>query len=169
VPQTDTGLLLFIGAIFLLIGLLGGGFEISAITIPPVGKLPRILSVGIGVILMVIAINRLIFPSLSLQSSVTPTLEGGPISPTNTPVPEPANIPITATRPAQTETVPPIIFSEWRDVPASELGNPPPDDVGARFRATNDYAAKNGFVGGFPNFHEADYGQGTVYDTILIK
>jgi hypothetical protein len=56
----------------------------------------------------------------------------------------------------------------WKDVPASELGNPPSDDVGARFRATQDYAKRNGFVGGFPNFYQADYGQGTVYGTLLL-
>jgi hypothetical protein len=42
--------------------------------------------------------------------------------------------------------------AEWRDVPAAELGNPPGDDVGDRFRATNDYANRHGFAAGFPNF-----------------
>jgi hypothetical protein len=41
---------------------------------------------------------------------------------------------------------------EWRDVPASALGHPPEGDWGARFRATNDYAFHNGFVGAFPTF-----------------
>ncbi|PFK46727.1 hypothetical protein COJ23_22245 [Priestia megaterium] len=59
--------------------------------------------------------------------------------------------------------------AEWRDVPVVELGNPPSDDIGQRFRATNDYAVKNGYVGGFPNFHQADYGQGVVNGTILLK
>jgi hypothetical protein len=58
--------------------------------------------------------------------------------------------------------------AEWRDVSAAELGYPPGDDIGARFRATNDYAFRNGFAGGFPNFHQADYGQGIVYGTILL-
>jgi len=31
-----------------------------------------------------------------------------------------------------------------------------------RFRLVNDYASGRGFVSGFPNFHEADYGQGVV-------
>jgi hypothetical protein len=31
-----------------------------------------------------------------------------------------------------------------------------------RFREVNDYA-------GFPNFHEADYGKGMVYGTILLR
>src|SRR3712207_520333 len=35
--------------------------------------------------------------------------------------------------------------AEWRDIRAADLGNPPPDDVGARFRATNDWAARNGY------------------------
>ncbi len=59
--------------------------------------------------------------------------------------------------------------AEWRDVPAVELGDPPADDMPARFRATNDWASSRGFAGGFPNFHEADYGNGTVYGTILLK
>ena len=52
---------------------------------------------------------------------------------------------------------------------AGELGNPPRHDVGARFRAINDWAGTNGYFAGYPNFHEADYGQGTVYGTILLK
>lgn len=59
--------------------------------------------------------------------------------------------------------------TEWRDIPADALGNPPGDDVGARFRATADYATQNGFVGGYPNFHQANYGQGTVYGTFLFR
>ena len=39
---------------------------------------------------------------------------------------------------------------EWRDVPLSELGNPNLDDFGARMRATQDYATRNGFVRGIP-------------------
>jgi hypothetical protein len=59
--------------------------------------------------------------------------------------------------------------AELRDVPISELGNPALDDIGARFRGTQDYAIRNGFVGGFPNFYHADYGKGIVCGTILIK
>ncbi len=63
-----------------------------------------------------------------------------------------------------------ILFKEgveWRDIPASELGNPANNE--ARFRAVHDWATRNGYVAGFPNFHQADYGQGVVYGTILIK
>lgn len=57
----------------------------------------------------------------------------------------------------------------WRDIPLAELGNPSLDDVGARFRATQDYAKRNGFVGGFPNMFHADYGNGIVCGTVLLK
>jgi hypothetical protein len=37
-----------------------------------------------------------------------------------------------------------------------------------RFREVQRYAAVHGFFAGFPNFHEADYGDGVVYGTILL-
>jgi hypothetical protein len=63
----------------------------------------------------------------------------------------------------------PATAAEWRDVPLSEMGNPPLDDIGARFRAANDYAVRNGFLGGYPNMFHADYGKGVVCGVILIK
>lgn len=57
----------------------------------------------------------------------------------------------------------------WKDIPLTTLGNPPLDDIESRFRATNDYAIANNFIAGFPNFYHADYGQGVVCGTILIK
>ncbi len=59
--------------------------------------------------------------------------------------------------------------AEWRDVPLAELGGVSLDDFEGRMRATNAYAAKNGFVGGFPNYFHADYGHGIVCGTILLK
>ena len=66
--------------------------------------------------------------------------------------------------------------AEWRDVAASDLGNPAEDDLPARFRATQDYAvAKAEATGGFPNFYQAqrsiDPGGApeTVYGTILLR
>lgn len=56
----------------------------------------------------------------------------------------------------------------WKDVPLTDLGNPPLNDIGARFRGTQDYASRNGFVGGFPNFYSADYGNGVVCGTVLL-
>jgi hypothetical protein len=47
--------------------------------------------------------------------------------------------------------------AEWRDVSLFDLDlkEDQLNDVGLRFRATQDYATKNGFVGGFPNMHHA--------------
>ncbi len=59
--------------------------------------------------------------------------------------------------------------AEWRDVPLSELGNPALDNITARMTSANDYAFKNGFLGGFPTFYHADYGKGIVCGIILIK
>ncbi len=58
--------------------------------------------------------------------------------------------------------------AQWQDVPVSELGNPPLEDFGARMRATQNYAVRNGYIGGFPNFYQADYGKGIVCGTVLI-
>lgn len=55
----------------------------------------------------------------------------------------------------------------WRDIPAEELGNP--DSSEGRFIAIHEYAIKNGFVGGFPNFHQAEYDGKLVYGSLLIK
>jgi hypothetical protein len=106
-PQTNEGILLFVGAIFFLIGLLGGGFEIAAIKMPSVGKYPRIISGGIGIIFMGIAVSRFIFPPLSPQPTTAPTVSvtsttiavaptETPIPPTHTPVP-PADTPVLPT------------------------------------------------------------------------
>jgi hypothetical protein len=59
--------------------------------------------------------------------------------------------------------------AEWRDVPLAELGGVSLDDFEGRMRATNAYATKNGFTGGFPNYFHADYGNGIVCGTILLK
>lgn len=59
--------------------------------------------------------------------------------------------------------------AEWRDVPIAELGNPPLDDIRARMTSANDYAFRNGFLGGFPTFYHADYGRGIVCGIVLIK
>jgi hypothetical protein len=48
--------------------------------------------------------------------------------------------------------------AEWRDVSLLELGRPSLDDIGARFRATQDYANRNGFVGGYPNMYHRENG-----------
>jgi hypothetical protein len=56
-PNTIEGLLLVIGALFLMIGLIGGGFEVSAAKIPPVGTKGRVGSALAGVIFLAFAIR----------------------------------------------------------------------------------------------------------------
>ncbi len=63
----------------------------------------------------------------------------------------------------------------WRDVSLLELGNPSLDDIGGRFRGTQDYAKRNGFVGGYPNmYHRLEEGRfqanvSPFCGTILLK
>lgn len=60
--------------------------------------------------------------------------------------------------------------AEWRDVPrVGELGNAPLNDVSRRFKESFNYAARNGFVGAFPNMYDATYDGTEVCGTILIK
>jgi hypothetical protein len=69
--------------------------------------------------------------------------------------------------------------AEWRDVRLAELKNPALDDIEARFKATQDYARKHDFEGGFPDFFhdeklkiDPQTGQRTRYivcGTVLVK
>ncbi|HEX5925845.1 MAG TPA: hypothetical protein VFY45_18575 [Baekduia sp.] len=56
----------------------------------------------------------------------------------------------------------------WQDVPLTELGSPDLDDFGGRMRATQDFAGRAGYVGGFPTFFHADHGKGVVCGTMLL-
>jgi hypothetical protein len=58
---------------------------------------------------------------------------------------------------------------DWRDVPRSDYAVFQIEDVPAMFRGANDYAVANGYAAGIPNFHQADYGNGVVYGTFLVK
>jgi hypothetical protein len=58
--------------------------------------------------------------------------------------------------------------TEWRDVPGSQLGNPATDDVRAMMTAAADYATANGFVAGFPTFHQNVVGGQVVYGIVLF-
>jgi hypothetical protein len=55
----------------------------------------------------------------------------------------------------------------FRDIPARVLGDP--NSTEERFRAIDTYASENGFSGGFPTCHEANYGDGVVFGAILMK
>jgi hypothetical protein len=49
------------------------------------------------------------------------------------------------------------------------LDEPKLDTVEGLFQATNQWAIDHGYIGAFPNFHEADYGRGKEFGTILLK
>jgi len=116
-PQTNEGTLLFIGAIFFLIGILGGGFEVSAIKIPSVGKIIRLISGVIGVIFMGIAVSLYIFPLVYPQSI---TAASAPITPRliavapPTATVQPGKTPMPVSSPAPPNPIPSesILFQE---------------------------------------------------------
>lgn len=59
----------------------------------------------------------------------------------------------------------------WRDVKEKPTSDDAYHftDLRTRFSAAHDYAQRNGYDHAFPNFHQADYGEGTVYGMFLIK
>ncbi|HJR78470.1 MAG TPA: hypothetical protein VJ821_00270 [Anaerolineales bacterium] len=83
-PQNEIGWLLLIGAVFFLIGLLGGGVEISAIKIPSLSRYPRIAFSVVGALMLGLAVFRILAPTnaainapsvvATLPFSSTPTL-----------------------------------------------------------------------------------------------
>src|SRR5574341_2171306 len=118
-PETNEGILLVVGAIFFLIGLLGGGFEISAIKIPSVGMWARVLLAGIGVIFIGIALSRLVFPPLPAQ--LTPTA-------LDTPTPLPALIALAPTQTSVLPTNTPVPPTETSMLPTN-TSVPKPDNT----------------------------------------
>jgi hypothetical protein len=62
-PETNEGILFIVGAAFFLIGLIGGGLEISAIKVPPLSKIPRYLMFLVGAFLMGVALVRFMTPT----------------------------------------------------------------------------------------------------------
>lgn len=63
----------------------------------------------------------------------------------------------------------PAVTAEWRDLAWTDIGSPALDDFVGRFRGVNDWAVRNGFLGGFPNMYHADHPNGRVGGSILIK
>lgn len=114
-PQSNEGILLLIGALFLLLGLLGGGFEISAIKIPPVGKYTRLFAFIIGTIVFGLGMLRLVFPTpqpipVAIIPTASPTvapteIPPTPVPPTATHTPSPTHTPNPPTLPPPTEPV----------------------------------------------------------------
>jgi hypothetical protein len=117
-PQTNEGILFIIGAVFFLIGLLGGGMEISAIKIPPIGKLTRFLVFGMGALLMGVALYRFLSPAGSPAAAQLPENTPTPTiivpTPTETPLPPtPTSEPPSPTpQPPTPTSVPPTLTSQ---------------------------------------------------------
>lgn len=120
-PQSNEGILLLIGALFLLLGLLGGGFEISAIKMPSVGKFTRVFALVIGTVVFGIGLFRLLFPANQpIAVAIVPTAPPATTTPiviTATPIP-PTDTP--PQLPTQTR-VPPTLAVATNTAPATSL------------------------------------------------
>lgn len=121
-PQSNEGVLLVIGALFLLLGLLGGGFEVAAFKVPPVGKYTRAIALALGALVFGVGLFRLLFSpapipipiaAVTLVPTAPPTAPPTltPIPPTLTSEPSPTILP------TPTSTIPP---------PTPTPTNPPP-------------------------------------------
>ena len=84
-PNTTEGLLLLIGGLFLMIGLIGGGFEVSAAKIPPVGKKGRIGSSIAGIIFLTLAIRSIALHEAQTAPSPPPSAPKQATTDTNVP------------------------------------------------------------------------------------
>jgi hypothetical protein len=109
------------------------------------------LPIGIGLTILV-AIGVLFFLKLNFFASAAA-------------VQNPTQVPTKVSTIALTKT--PIIFAQWMDVPLSDLGFVSDDDIGARFRATQEYSQRIGYIAGFPNFYFNNTTQS--YGTVLLK
>lgn len=119
-PQSNEGILLLVGALFLLLGLLGGGFEVSAIKIPPVGKYTRAFAFVIGASVFGLGLLRLALPvtqptvvtviPTALQATAVPTTAPTAIPPSPlppSPLPPTISIAPSATPTVSLPTLPP--------------------------------------------------------------
>ncbi len=104
-PQSNEGILLIVGALFLLLGLLGGGFEISAIKIPPVGKFTQTFALVIGALVFGLGLMRLFLPTPPPGIVVLPTATAVALIPSAVPSPAPTATPNIPTPLPPTESV----------------------------------------------------------------
>jgi hypothetical protein len=56
-PSTSPGILLVLGAVFLLIAVVGGGFEVSALKLPPIGRYQRVFALLAGITLITLGVR----------------------------------------------------------------------------------------------------------------
>jgi hypothetical protein len=104
--ENEKVVLLVIGAVFFLIGLLGGGVEVSAVKIPTVSRFPRLAFLLVGSALLGLGVYRIMFPgdlgaavpsgsAPSIDLPPTQALSAMPVDSTATSTPEP-DLPPTA-------------------------------------------------------------------------
>jgi hypothetical protein len=93
--ENEKVVLLVIGAVFFLIGLLGGGVEVSAVKIPTVSKYPRVTFLVVGSALLGLAMYRILFPA-ELGVAVPPGAAPSPDL-SLTQVPTPSALPVEST------------------------------------------------------------------------
>lgn len=136
-PQSTEGVLLVIGALFFLIGLLGGGFEVSAIKIPPIEKYPRAVVFGMGFVLLLAGLFRILIPATPIVAPATNTVVAvvtalpptpNPLPPTATPLPSSVT-PLPPTSTAMPPTATPVpatsITTVASPIPATISGPTP--------------------------------------------
>lgn len=63
----------------------------------------------------------------------------------------------------------PTSVADFADVPASEYKNFGATTPVGMLAAAHDFAIRNGYAAGFPNWHQAEYSGEVVYGTILIR
>ncbi len=130
-PQSTEGVLLVIGALFFLIGLLGGGFEVSAIKIPPIEKYPRAIVLGMGIILLLTGLFRILVPA---TTPLPPPANTAVAAITQPPPPTPIS-PTAAALPPTSTAIPPT----FTPAPATEtptVVSPPPTPSNPSFAAS---------------------------------
>ena len=72
-PNSVEGILLVFGAIFLLVGIVGGGLEVSSARIPAVSKFGRIACIVVGSVLLAVAIRSITSGTRQQVSTQTST------------------------------------------------------------------------------------------------
>jgi len=80
-PNDTNALLIVLGAVFLLIGLLGGGFELSALRIPPVTRYVRSVAAVIGIAFLTVGIFPGLISKTPPERSKPSTAASGPKPP----------------------------------------------------------------------------------------
>jgi ribosomal protein S18 len=56
----------------------------------------------------------------------------------------------------------------WRAIRLADLGSPAATDIAARFVAVHDYAIRHGFVAGFPDYNDTEWGNGVVQCGVVL-